>query len=472
MPVAVALGLTVARASAQCDPEEIAHLVASDAAADDGFGVTVAVHEDTAVVGAWIDDHAGGENAGSAYVFERSNGIWTEQAKLTASDAAPGDMFGATVAIHGDTIVVGAVRADHEGQIDAGCAYVFVRSAGVWTEQAKLVASDGEAEDLFGSAVAVHGDTALIGSPWDGHSGVSEAGSAYVFVRSSGAWTQEAKLVAPAPLGGMLFGGAVATDGNTAAMSASFDRVAGMIGAGSTYVFVRSNCTWVQQSRLTASDAARYDCFGASVAIDDGTLLVGAHFDDHDGMTDAGSVYVFECDGDIWIERAKLTAADAAARDKFGSSVALEGETALIGAPEDDHTAGEYAGSAYVFVRRDATWSEAAKLVASDGAYADEFGRSVSMDGDTGVIGSWWDDHAGGADAGSAYVFDLNCIEPLPGDVDGDGDVDLSDVAALLAAYRACAGDPDYNPAADFDDSGCVDLSDLAMLLANYGLGT
>ena len=149
-------------AQAQCDPKELVKLLASDAAADDSLGVSVSVSGDTAVIGADSDDHAGGTNAGSAYVFVRSGGIWTQQAKLAASDAASGDVFGCSVSLSDDTAVIGAFLDSHAAGSGAGSAYVFVRSGGVWTQQAKLTASDAAAGDYFGGPVSISGDTALI----------------------------------------------------------------------------------------------------------------------------------------------------------------------------------------------------------------------------------------------------------------------------------------------------------------------
>jgi hypothetical protein len=203
--------------------QELAKLLASDAAAVDRFGSSVSVSGDTAVVGAAEDDHAGGTNAGSTYVFLRSGGPgapgWTQQAKLTASDAAESDRFGYSVSISGDTAVIGAVADDHPGGVNAGSAYVFVRSGGVWTQQAKLTASDAAASDRFGHSVSVSGDTAVIGAVWDRDAG-EMSGSAYVFVRSGGVWTQQAKLVTSDAAGGDSFGNSVSVSGDTALVGA------------------------------------------------------------------------------------------------------------------------------------------------------------------------------------------------------------------------------------------------------------
>src|SRR5262245_60340160 len=344
-------------------------LVASGASLVANVGISVALSGDTAVIGAAYDDHAGGIGAGSAYVFVRDGTGWTQEAKLVASDAAAYDNFGYSVSLSGDTAVVGALGDDHAGGFAAGSAYVFVRSGTVWTQQAKLVASDYAAEDQFGSGVSISGDTAVIGAQRDDHAGEQTAGSAYVFVRSGTVWTQQAKLVASDPAVGDQFGSGVSISGDTAVIGAQLDDQAGELDAGSAYVFVRSGTSWTQQAKLVASDAAAADRLGISVAVAGDTAAVGARADDHVGGVDAGSAYVFVRTGTVWTQQAKLVASDAAANDWFGFSIALSGDSAVIGAVYDDHTGGTNAGSAYLFVRSRTVWTQEAKLVASDARF-------------------------------------------------------------------------------------------------------
>jgi hypothetical protein len=433
--------------------EELAKLVASDAAAGDKFGGSVAVSGDTAVIAADSDDHAGGTNAGSAHVFVRSGGAWTQQAKLTASDAAASDYFGSSVAVSGDTVVIGARGDDYAGGDYAGAAYVFVRSGMVWTQQAKLIASDAAAFDYFGSSVAVSGDTAVIGAHADTHAGGSGAGSAYVFVRSGGVWTQQAKLTASDAAGGDNFGSSVAVSSDTVVIGANLDDHVGGSNAGSAYVFLRLGGVWNEQAKLTAGDAAASYAFGYSVAVSGDTALIGARGDSNAGGTGAGSAYVFVRSGGVWSQQAKLTASDAAGGDNFGSSVAVSSDTVVIGANLDDHVGGSNAGSAYVFVRSGGGWSQQAKLTASDAAADDNFGISVAASGDTAVIGAHLDDHAGGTDAGSAYVFELGCAP----DGDGDGVADASDNCPLTA--NPTQADCDSNGTGDACEPGATDCN-------------
>jgi hypothetical protein len=393
---------------------EIAKLLASDGATGDQLGISVAVDGDTAVIGASADDNSG-SNSGSAYVFVRSAGVWTEQQKLTASDGATTDLFGVSVAVDGDTAVIGALFDDDNGN-NSGSAYVFTRSGTSWTQQAKLIASDGAAEDVFGESVAVDGDTAVIGARLDDDNGAA-SGSAYVFIRSGTTWAQQAKLAAGDAAALDRFGLPVAVDVDTAVIGAHLDNDNGG-NSGSAYVFTRSGTTWTQQQKLTASDGVASDFFGISVAMEADTAVIGASGDDDNGSS-SGSAYVFTRSATTWTEQAKLSASDGAASDQFGRPVAVDADTAVIGARFNDDD-GTDSGSAYVFTRSAGAWTEQQKLTASDGATNDFFGISVAVDGNTVIIGALLDDDKG-TNSGSAYVFGL---------LSGDGGPITSNVVA------------------------------------------
>jgi uncharacterized repeat protein (TIGR01451 family) len=373
-----------------------AEISASDAAAGDNFGVSVALDNTTAVVGADLGDHAGGVDAGAAYVFIWSGTSWDQQAKLTASDGAADDRFGISVAISTDTAIVGAMRHDHVIG-NAGAAYVYVRSGTTWTEQAELLADDLAFNDYFGGSVSIDGDTAIIGADFDNQP-LSNAGSAYVFVRSGTTWTQQAKLVAGDAGVGDRFGSSVSIDGDTVAVGA-MDQAS----PGAAYIFVRSGTVWSEQSQLIGSGIAGSAQMGYSVSVSGDAVLVGAPRDDHHAV-DVGSAWFYTRTGTTWTEQQKLIPTDGAKNDKFGYSVAFSGDTVVVGASEDSHAAGIGAGSVYVFISSGDTWSEQAKLVAGDAAGSDLFGVSVAIDGDTLVVGApGYDD--GGTSYGSAYVF-------------------------------------------------------------------
>jgi hypothetical protein len=374
-------------------------LEASDAFTflSDQFGFSVATNGETVVVGA-----PGDENRGAAYVFARSGGVWTQQQKLLASDRTPGDFFGGSVAISGETVVVGAGRANDF----RGAAYVFARSGGVWSEQQKLRASNRFMGDGFGVSVAISGETVVVGALFgDVAVGLSNRGTAYVFVRSGGVWSEQQMLAASDAAAVFRFGESVAISGETVVVGAVGAAGAAGDNQGAAYVFVRSGGVWTQQQKLEASDAAASDVFGDSVAISGETIVVGAPGDDGAAGDNQGSAYVFVRSGGVWTQQQKLEASDAAASDEFGWSVAISGETVVFGAPFDDGAAGDNQGSAYVFVRSGGVWSEQQKLLASDAAVADRFGDSVAISGETVVVGAPFDDGAAGIDQGSAYVF-------------------------------------------------------------------
>ena len=489
-----------------------AYLKAANTGVDDQFGYSVAVSGDTAVVGAWWEDSAAtsvngiAPHAGAAYVFVRSGTTWSLQARLAASNTDAVDQFGLSVAVWDDTVVVGANAEDsaatgvNGNQSDNSCtnsgaAYVFVRTGTTWTQQAYLKATNPDASDLFGGAVAVSGDTVVVGAYGESSSatGVNGrqddnsapfSGAAYVFVRNGTAWTQQGYLKASNTEAHDQFGYSVAVSGDTVVVGAQAEasKATGVNGdqsdnsvpiAGAAYVFVRNGTTWTQQAYLKASNTDTNDRFGGSVAVSGDTVVVGAHYEDSaatgvDGDQDdksapySGAAYVFVRHGTVWTQQAHLKASNTGAGDDFGRSVAVSGNTVVVGAwREDSHATGvngdqsdqsaTNSGAAYVFVRRGMTWSQQAYLKASNTEARDLFGFSVAVSGDTAVVGAFGEDSAGtgvngnpndnGAPtSGAAYVF--TGLGPPP-DADGDGVPDAEDEC------------PDTLPGAVTDAAGC-----------------
>ena len=383
-----------------------AKLIADDGAANDFFGYSVALSENTALVGAYrADDNTRGNDVGAAYVFTRSKNTWIQQAKLTAADGAADDTFGGKVALSGNTAVVGVIRDDDEVKGEnSGSAYVFTRTGNRWSQQAKLTASDAAEGDSFGWSIAISGDTLVLGAPYDDDKG-KNSGSVYIFSRTGTSWTQQAKLTANDGSPGDLFGISAAISGNTILVGADLNEEKGF-NAGAAYVFTRTGNTWSQQAKLTATDGAEGDIFGVRVALDGNTALISARRDDDEVMgVDAGSAYIFTRTGTTWSQQAKLTAPDGTADDRFGRSVALAGDTALIGAMFQDNR-GENSGSAYVYKRSGNSWQFKSQLSAADGAKGDVFGWNVALWGHTAVISANRDDDKG-ENSGSAYIFDI-----------------------------------------------------------------
>jgi ferredoxin len=296
-------------------------LTASDAAQADEFGSSVAISRDIVVVGARFDDDLG-QASGSAYVYQRVGGQWVEQAKLTASDGVAFDFFGSAVAVDGDTIVVGAPQ----GGGDSGKAYVFQRSGGIWMEQAKLVADDPLRRLVgFGTAVAMVPDHIVVGAPYTEVS-LQSTGSCYVFRRVGSAWQQEAALAPAVDVLQDRFGSSVAISGDLIGVGASEY----LIGPGAAYTFRHDGSAWQEEAKLASASVSPQAQFGAAIAVDGQTLVVGAPDDTDNHPSGSGSVLVFERTGANWVEQPKLMASDVLSQPGFGSSVAVQGRDLAV----------------------------------------------------------------------------------------------------------------------------------------------
>jgi len=376
-------------------------LNASDGAALDYFGAASAVDGNTTIFGAPGTGFPGGA-PGSAYVFTRIGSTWSLQQKLTASDGANGDGFGASVAISGDRIVVGAPLNDVGTNANQGSAYVFVRSGTTWSQQQQLAATDGAADDEFGN-VSISGQTVIVGARFDDLGSTSAQGSAYIFSNSGTVWTQQQKITASDGATSDGFGTSVALAGETAIIGALYNDVGLNPLQGAAYVFVRTGVTWTQQQKLTSSDGAPLDSFGFSVAVSGETAIIGT-LQDIGPNQNLGTVYIFVRGGTTWTEQQKLMAADGAPNDAFGASVAISGDTAVVGAQGDNVGSNGEQGSAYLFVRNGSVWTQDQKLTASEGGSSDSFGASVATSGGIVAIGAV-NDVVNSSPQGSGYVF-------------------------------------------------------------------
>lgn len=467
-----------------------AYLKAGNTDAGDGLGGAVAFDGNTLVVGASFEDGDGSSPdndqanaAGAAYVFFRDpGGQWSQQAYLKASNAASDDGFGGSVAVAGDTLVVGALLEDsaaivvngdqsNDSAFGAGAAYVFVRDgAGVWTQQAYLKASNAGLFDNFGASVAIAGETIVVGAPGEASqsSGVDGdpfdntaggAGAAYVFVREASLWTQQAYLKAPNPEGGTgignpgdRFGQGVAIDGETIVVGANGEDSdsSGVNGdpnnnfasnSGAAYVFVRDGSGWSQQAYLKASHPGLGDSFGESVDVAGETIVVGAsrersaavgvNGDPFDNSSlNAGAAYVFIRDtAGTWTQQAYLKASQADAGGNFGTSVSVDGDLIAVGAPNErvtavgvagdplEHSFGQ-AGVAYLFNRNLGSWTQMPSFQASSPGENDRLGTAIALSGTTVAVSAPGEDSAAttvngdqsddsAAGSGAVYVFAL-----------------------------------------------------------------
>ncbi|WP_198552528.1 FG-GAP repeat protein [Psychromonas sp. MB-3u-54] len=378
---------------------EVAKILSSDGGAYDYFGYSVALSGNTAVIGAGVSYTVPASGSGAAYVYTRNGTFWSEQAKLTASDASTADEFGSSVTIDGDTIVVGARGAD--GVVaDSGAAYVFTRSGSSWSEQAKLTASDGALNDSFSWSIAIYGDTVAVGAWRDDDDG-ADSGSVYIYTRSGTTWNEQAKLRDSGGLTNDRFGWAVDLFDDSVLIGTVYDDDNGN-RSGSAFVFTRSGTTWIEQAKLQPDDPKSLHFFGISVALSADTALIGANGDADKGL-EAGAAYVFVRSGTLWSQQAKLIGSDVETDDESGYSVALSGDTALLSAVRDDDN-GTDSGAVYIFARNGTTWSEEAKIKPGDGVYRDFFGWSMGLSGDSALIAAHLEDD-NGADAGAVYVY-------------------------------------------------------------------
>ncbi|WP_395377132.1 choice-of-anchor D domain-containing protein [Marinicella sp. W31] len=390
-----------------------AKLTASDGTSKLVFGVSVSLWGDRALIGATnggsdralIGATSGGDDFGvnleAAYIFDFDGSSWSQSAKLTASDGASGDLFGGSVSLWGDRALVGAAGDDENG-INLGAAYIFDFDGSSWFESAKLTASDGAAFDVFGLSLSLWGDRALIGSDSDGGNG-TRSGAAYVFDFDGSSWSQSAKLTASNAAAIDLFGRSVSLWGDRALIGAEGDDE-NTSNSGAAFIFDFDGSSWSESAKLKASNGASGDRFSSSVSLWGDRALIAAEGDDENGRN-SGAAYIFDFDGSSWSESAKLTESDNNLGDRFGISVSLSGDRALIGADGDGDN-GTSLDSAYIFDFDGSSWSESAKLTASDAALNDNFGWSVSLSGGRALIGAPFDDN-NASDSGSAYVFDL-----------------------------------------------------------------
>ena len=371
----------------------IQKLTASDAGPSDRFGRSVAIDGNTVVIGAYYHDGTA-SNSGAAYVFRTDDGgaTYVEGEKLAASDAAGDDNFGYSVAIDGTIIVIGAYKKND----DTGAVYIFRESENTYAQVAKLTASDAASEHKFGWSVAIAGNTVVVGA----YKRNNYTGAVYIFRTTDGGNTYAEADILTASDAAMdsSFGYSVAIDGNTVVVGAyKKDDY-----TGAAYVFRASDegNTYTEVDLLTAADAAAFDYFGCSVALDGGTVVVGAYRkDDY-----TGAVYVYRTSdgGATYGKVGILTAADGASGSRFGYAVAIDGNVVATGADSFD----DNRGAVYIFSTSDggATYGHVEKLMATDALDDDKkFGTSVAVQNGLVAIGARYD----GDKSGAAYLFEL-----------------------------------------------------------------
>ncbi len=390
---------------------EVKKITAFDTTENDWFGYSVAVAGETAIIGAELND-SGVNNAGAAYIFERNVGgtnAWGLIKKITPNETNFADFFGCSVSIAGDFAVVGACGVDGITN-DSGAVYIFERNSGGadnWGQIKKLTASDAEYADSFGYSVGIDGNIIIVGTTKE---------KAYIFERNSGGadnWGQVKKLTALDTEADAWFGRSVAIADDAAVVGAANKNSVSGDKSGAAYIFEQNSGginNWGQTKKLTAADPNENDYFGKSVGIDGGVVVIGAN-GDSEVAQGSGAAYIFERNSggtNSWGQTKKLIASDAESFDEFGSSIAIAGNVIIAGAPfHDKDTVEIFAGAAYIFERNqngENAWGEVRKLIPTDLQGSDMFGNSVAVAGGIAVAGAYQEDSKGN-NAGAAYLF-------------------------------------------------------------------
>jgi len=370
----------------------------SDGASSDYFGYAVSISGEFAIVGARNDDDKGADS-GSAYIYQQKNNAWEKVQKIVPTDGAASDHFGYAVSISGDYAIIGAPYDDDKAS-SSGSAYIYKRNEDQWEFLTKLVPNDGAASDYFGYAVSISEEVAIVGAHY-GDGKTSDTGSAYIYQRNGDAWNYITEIIASDGASSDYFGYAVSITNEFAIIGAYGDDDKAS-GSGSAYIFHRNGTYWNQITKLVPSDGQASDSFGYAVSISGDYAIIGAYADD-EKSGDSGSAYIYQRSGNYWNLVEKLVPEDGANSDLFGIAVSIYNGYAIVGALYDDDKGGD-SGSAYIYQNIDNNWQQIKKLVASDGASSDYFGRAVALSDKYAIVGAYQED-ARATNSGSAYIY-------------------------------------------------------------------
>lgn len=405
------------------NPEAVVKITANDARPNDYFGSSVAISGNTVIVGApQLREGNGGTLRGAAYIFVRDGASWAFQQKLTGdAPASDPDAFGFSVAISGDTAVVAAPDYDLPEDYN-GVAYVYARTGSTWSLQKKLSPTDTPLVEgeIFSGSVAISGDTVLVGASGLFETSEDTEGMVHVFVRDGTTWTLQATLISGLSGSNITaqFGRSVGISGDMAVVGEP-----AAVQQEAAYIFARCGDIWTRQQRLTPSDGGTPKSFGGSVAISGNTVIIGAEGDRPTPNNQQGAAYIFVSDGTTWTQQQKLTATDAGTSSRFGFSVAIMGDTAIVG--KHRHATVPFnQGFAFVFQRSGTAWTLQETLTASDGVTGDQFGSSVAISESVVLVGAN-DDDFGTAQTreGSAYLIDRTTQAPPPSSPECEDDI-------------------------------------------------
>jgi hypothetical protein len=439
-----------------CIVGESLKLSTGGADASDYVGYAVGISREVAILGSYGDDDSG-YDSGSARVLRRDGGSWVEEATLLASDAAAGDRFGRSVGVSADVAVVGAYQDDDLGD-KSGSAYVYRFDGMGWTEEAKLVPADGARRDRFGYAVSVSGNVAVIGAYNHVVDGMA-TGVAYIFRFDGSQWIEEQTLVPAETAAGDRVGDAVSIAGDVVVVGAYGDDERAN-AAGAAHVFRHNGSAWVQAAKLTASDGREDDWFGRAVAAGSDVVVVGAYHADPKGDR-SGAAYVYRAGETGWFEEQKLVASNGAPSDLFGYSVAVSGQTLLVGGPENEGLL-DNVGSAYVYGFDGAGWIEQAALAVPGNAAGDQYAYALALFEGTALIGAYYGPDGHGDRSGAAYVVSglVDCNRNLALDV-----CDIADGVSTDEDGNGVPDECDTDQIGDFNVDGRLDLVDYRAFL-------
>ena len=330
----------------------------------DNFGNSVSISGEYAIIGSSEDKIKGKEQQGSAYIFHRTNGVWKEEFKLIAFDGEAMDNFGCSVCICGDYVIIGASGDEINGKNGQGSAYIFQRIGDIWHQKSKLISPFGRNNDFFGIRVALSANHAIVGSPLDDSGGVTNQGAAYIFKKVNEKWVFESVLYADDALRkdyvgyGFKFGCSVSLLGDFAVVGSYEDDINTNIHQGSAYIFKRIGTNWVQQTKLVANDGVKGDYFGWQVSIYDDLIAISSRNSSSKKQKDIGAVYIFQNVHGTWVQRQKLTAFDSVEGGSFGSDLALYKNHLIVSSLTRAKSANESEqGIIYVYENLNKEWT-------------------------------------------------------------------------------------------------------------------
>lgn len=402
--LSIALMLLSSALSAEqsvCTQTEVKKLTAAQSKPNDFFGFSMALSDDRLLVGA--QGNSDETLSDTVTIFRQSGDEWVRETTIEVDDGVVGDDFGGSVALGPGLAVVGARRHDARGA-DAGAVYLFENDRLTWRRLNKLTASDAAPGDEFGYSVAIDGKTIAVGAPRKDSMG-ADAGAVYIFEDKGGEWQQTAVLLAPDRAPGDVFGISLSLSKDHILVGADLTDEGGE-NAGSAYIFEQIDGTWQFETKLTASDSDAGDLFGIRVKLNGDRALIGAARDD-EAAENAGAAYIFERTNNGWQQDTKIVAPDATKDDRFGTRVAISGKTVIVGSILSN-IAGTDVGAAYVFRQSDQSWQFTRKLIPSDGKTEDVFGWAVAVNGDTVAVGAPTFIVTKPGNAGGAYLYDLS----------------------------------------------------------------